>query len=660
MRPLLDDEDALAKTDAESANPGTARQVTQFRAFPAEPSGSAADAADSSIAADGAQPGRQRVVGIVAVNSVHYVQALLGNLKNQVVSVILRSADDHERARIANVSEIVTPEPGTGWLQGPVVLPSGDIDAQFAFTSGTEGEPKGVVLTQRNLFDVTNRLNQAMGLDASIREYVGSPATYSFGYARFRSVLAAGGAAYMPARGFDPIELADMLRRDEINAISAVPTMWRLMLSAPHLIGKLGTKIRWIEIGSQYMSRAEKEALKDLFPNAAIIQHYGLTEASRTTFLRVHEESGDRLESVGQPNGDTQVKITPDGRIAIRGPHVAAAYLIGGVRSSAMEDDGWFHTNDLGRLDDGYLTFLGRADDVINCGGLKVNPEALEAKLFNVLGIESGLAVCRMPDALRGDGFLVAARRDLGLEQGLVQREIVAALDQIGISAVSSIKIVEVDDLPRTATGKVQRRLLSEAHAGTNDAPAFVEAEPVAVRRWPRLNYLELSLARNQMIVMLVSGLWHGAAWTFISWGACHGLMLMGQRQIGRTIGRIVDRSRLLQRITFVPQVLFVFALLTASRVFFRSTSLGEAGVVFAKILNGPYDWRGLDGKSTLAFCGLIIVCVLVAEGLVEWGIWRRVLAHRRILRTGFAIAALLTTLLIGEFMGGRFIYVRF
>jgi hypothetical protein len=225
----------------------------------------------------------------------------------------------------------------------------------------------------------------------------------------------------------------------------------------------------------------------------------------------------------------------------------------------------------------------------------------------------------------------------------------------MGISAVSSIKIVEVDDLPRTATGKVQRRALTEAHAAS-----ATEAEPAIVRKRPRLNLLELTLARNQMIVMLVSGLWHGGAWTFVSWGACHGLMLMGQRQISRSVGRIFDRSRLLQRISFVPQIIIVFALLTASRVFFRSTSLGEAGVIFSKIVEGPYDWRGLDGKSTLAFCGIIIACVLVAEGLVEWGIWRRFLARRRVLRTAFAIATLLATLLIGEFTGGRFIYVRF
>jgi hypothetical protein len=657
MRPVLDSGQALAKTDDQTVNPQELRQITQFRAFSPEGSGPGGNFDGRAVAGDNVQSHRQTIIGIVSVNSLEYVEALLNNLRAHDISVILRSEDDRDRATLTGVSEIVLPQPRTGWLHGPVDLPNGDIDAQIAFTSGTEGEPKGVVLTQRNLFDVTQRLNQAMGLDASIREYVGSPATYSFGYARFRSVLSAGGAAYMPPRGFDPIEIADMLRGDEINAISAVPTMWRLLLSAPQLIGELGRKVRWIEVGSQYMSRSEKEALKELFPNANIIQHYGLTEASRTTFLRVHEENGERLESVGRPNGNTEIKITDEGRVAVRGPHVASAYLIDGARTSFVDEDGWFHTNDLGCIDDdGYLTFLGRADDVINCGGIKINPEALETKLFTVLGIESGLAVCRIPDPLRGDGFLVAARRDLGFETELVQREVVAALDQFGISAISSIKIIEVDDLPRTATGKVQRHAIVEAYA---ESPAET-APSVSERKRPRLNLLELTLARNQMIVMLVSGLWHGAAWTFVSWGACHGFMLMGQRQLARSVGRVVERSRKLQLALFVPQVIFVFALLTASRVFFRSTSLGEAGLIFAKLWNGPYDWRGIDGKSTLAVCGAIIGCVLIAEGMAEWGIWRRHIAHRRVLRTAFAVATLLATLLIGEFMGGRFIYVRF
>ncbi|NHX27178.1 AMP-binding protein, partial [Escherichia coli] len=150
----------------------------------------------------------------------------------------------------------------------------------------------------RNITDTVARLNTAMELDDSVREYVGIPVTYSFGLGRIRAIAAAGGAFYLPER-FDPVEIREMLLAGEINAISAVPTLCRLILATPQVIGEAGRHVRWIEIGSQYMSGAEKAAMRDLFPNARIIQHYGLTEASRSTFLDVSAAPEDQLESVG-------------------------------------------------------------------------------------------------------------------------------------------------------------------------------------------------------------------------------------------------------------------------------------------------------------------------------------------------------------------------
>lgn len=165
-----------------------------------------------------------------------------------------------------------------------------EMPAQISYTSGTEGQPKGILLTYANLTDAAERIIEQMQMTADIREYVGVPATFSFGMARYRAISAVGGHSYLPPRGFDPLELARMLTAGQVNALSVVPTLFRVLLAEPTVIGEAGKHLRWMEIGSQHMTADEKRYVRELFPNALIVQHYGLTEASRSTFLQVTRE----------------------------------------------------------------------------------------------------------------------------------------------------------------------------------------------------------------------------------------------------------------------------------------------------------------------------------------------------------------------------------
>ena len=88
-----------------------------------------------------------------------------------------------------------------------------------------------------------------MGVTDEIRECIGVPVTYSFGLAGARAVARVGNAFYLP-KVFDPVEIRDMLAAYEINAISAVPSLWRVVLANPGFLGNLGAKVCWIEIGS--------------------------------------------------------------------------------------------------------------------------------------------------------------------------------------------------------------------------------------------------------------------------------------------------------------------------------------------------------------------------------------------------------------------------
>lgn len=407
-------------------------------------------------------------IGVVAANHSGYVEAMFTAMETGNVVVPLRGAEDFQRIQAAGVDRVITPTAESSWTTRAFQSSDQDTIALISFTSGTEGNPKGVMLTHRNLSNVVQRLNAVMQVDDRISEYVGVPVYHSFGFGRCRAVASAGGRFFIPNGGFNPAEIGTLLKQGEINAISAVPSLWRILLANKDLIGRAGRKVRWIEIGSQYMSRAEKEALKSLFPEARIVQHYGLTEASRTTFLEIHHEAGEALESVGRALPGVSVQTTEAGQIAIRGDHVAQGYLIAGEIVKLQEDDGWFITKDLGTLKDGYLYYQGRADDVINCGGIKVNPESLETKIYAQIGYSNSLAICRKADPIRGEGFLVAVTKDVELNQQQLREVVSQTTQEFGINAGNSIAIVEVDDFPRTPTGKIQRRKLEEWFASQN------------------------------------------------------------------------------------------------------------------------------------------------------------------------------------------------
>lgn len=425
----------------------------------------------------------QRIVGLVATSSPDFVARAFASWREGAGIVTLRSKDDHERLRSSGGSEVVVPDAGHGWLDAALEPRSDGAVAQILFTSGTEGEPKGVVLTHGNLADVVTRLNAVMAVTSEIREYVGVPVYHSFGFGRCRAVSAAGGRAFLPARGFNPVEINAMLEAGEINAISAVPSLWRVLMQTRAVTPRAAQRVRWIEIGSQAMSPAEKRALVELFPAAVIVQHYGLTEASRTTFLEVHRAEAAELDSVGRAYGAVELAIAPDGRIRIRGPHVSARLLVGGQALDPRDAEGWLTTNDRGELRDGQLFFLGRADDVINCGGLKLAPDLLEARVRERLATSGELSICRVPNAIRGDGILIAVSSGVSASDDELAQAVVEAAAAFNVSARDATHVWRVSSLPRTETGKVKRdelgkRFVAEhpAAAADNSPPALASA----------------------------------------------------------------------------------------------------------------------------------------------------------------------------------------
>lgn len=360
-----------------------------------------------------------------------------------------------------DLSAPVQPKPGGGWYEGNAYVPnSSPSPAQIAFSSGTEGKPKAIVISHAALENTTSRIISVMGIEDSIREYVGIPVYHSFGFGRCRVVSAAGGRFYLPENGFSVREIADLLGQDRINAISAVPSLWRILLGQGEIIASLGTKIRWVEIGSQYMSAEEKVALRDLFPNAKIVQHYGLTEASRTTFLEIHETQGAPLESVGKVLFGVAVAIGNEGEIRIKGPHLSDRILSETGSMPVADSDGWLSTNDLGRIVDGYLYFEGRRDDQINCGGVKLSPELLEADVKQDTGINSGWGIIGVAHSVRGEVPIIVFEESARDQLPTLTTATLNSLREKNVNIGTSIETHLIEEIPRTNTGKIKRKEL--------------------------------------------------------------------------------------------------------------------------------------------------------------------------------------------------------
>lgn len=129
------------------------------------------------------------VHGVIAKNSIDFVRQLYQ--QNQT-AVLLRSVDDQERKTGLRIESIVDPTTDTGWAELQFTPQHCGNIAQISFTSGTEGKPKGILISHKNLADMADRLNLVMQMDSSIRKYVGVSVYHSFGFGRCRAIATAG------------------------------------------------------------------------------------------------------------------------------------------------------------------------------------------------------------------------------------------------------------------------------------------------------------------------------------------------------------------------------------------------------------------------------------------------------------------------------------
>jgi long-chain acyl-CoA synthetase len=259
--------------------------------------------------------------------------------------------------------------------------------ATIMYTSGTTGNPKGVMLTHGNLLsNVEAVLKMAPSRPDAIRL---SWLPYSHIYARTMDhyLSIAAGTLIVLAESADTV--VENLKDTHPTHFNAVPRFYEKVLTAvasddPAETGRrlreiFGPRVEWLNSGGAPLPRAVCEAYHAA--GLLLLQGYGLTETSPV--IAFNRRDRFRIESVGPPIPGVEVKIAPDGEVLTRGPHVMKGYWNNPEATAEALRDGWLHTGDLGKLEDGFLTITGRKKELlVLSSGKKVVPNHIEGLLL--------------------------------------------------------------------------------------------------------------------------------------------------------------------------------------------------------------------------------------------------------------------------------------
>ncbi len=337
-------------------------------------------------------------------------------------------------------------------------------------TSGTTSRPKIVPLTQGNLCASAHHIATTLALTAVDRCMNIMPLFHIHGLvAAVLASLKAGGSVYCTL-GFNALKVYGWLTDAEPSWYTAVPTMHQAILSraARQREAIASLKLRFIRSSSSSLPPQVMAELEKTF-KAPVLESYGMTEAAHQMTSNPLPPAPRKPGSVGVAAGpevailDEQGNILgPDqvGEIAIRGPNVTAGYENNPKANAESFTAGWFRTGDQGTLDaEGYLRITGRLKEIINRGGEKVSPREVDEVLMDHPAVAQ-VVTFALPHPKLGEEVAAAAvlREGMGVDEAELRAFAAARLADFKVPR----KIVFLDEIPKGATGKLQRIGLAE------------------------------------------------------------------------------------------------------------------------------------------------------------------------------------------------------
>ena len=382
-----------------------------------------------------------------------------------------RSHSINDRIRTLNWSDLVS------YQDTPPSCMSIEEDlATIVYTSGSTGQPKGVMCTHANMIAATSSVNAY--LKNTAEDVILNVLPLSFGYGLYQIFLALQvGAKVVIERNFAfPARTISVLEEEGITALPAVPTFFALLLKYPDLLKRDFPKLRYITNAASALPKNHLQQIRAAFPRATFFSMYGQTECKRVSYLPP-EELDRRPASVGIgiPNSEVYIvdeqgqRLPPGevGELVVRGPHVMQGYWRSPelteqrFQSTCVKGERLLFTGDLFKMDEeGFLYFVSRKDDIIKCKGEKVSPVEVEHVVCALEGVAEA-AVVGVPDLVLGQAIrLFVVRREGSV---ITEREVRTYCARTLEDYMVPKYIDFVQELPRTENGKISRSQLAGA-----------------------------------------------------------------------------------------------------------------------------------------------------------------------------------------------------
>jgi acyl-CoA synthetase (AMP-forming)/AMP-acid ligase II len=337
---------------------------------------------------------------------------------------------------------------------------------EILMTSGTTGEPKGVVLDGAQIMRAYWDWSEVCGLGEGDRYPIVSPFAHGFGINAGMLICVARLATMVPIAVFDPDAALGMIEGFRLTTLAGPPALFERILANPELQDRDTSSLRWAIVGAASVPTALVHAMRDQLGFERVTNAYGLIEGSAVTMTRAGDSPEVVASTAGRAVNGTEVRIVDEhertlpagteGEIQVRGYGVMHGYWEAPeLTKAALHPDGWLRTGDIGVLDtDGNLRIVGRKKDMFIVGGFNTYPAEIENLLLHDPRIAQ-VAVVGVPDERMGEVAWAYVVPQAGM--ALSDVEVIAWARANMSNYKVPRRVMVVDTLPVTANGKIEK-----------------------------------------------------------------------------------------------------------------------------------------------------------------------------------------------------------
>jgi 4-coumarate--CoA ligase len=382
------------------------------------------------------------------------------------------------------VRETLTIGPAEGYrhiddLMGPPLAGQVQVDLEshvlaLPYSSGTTGLPKGVMLSHRNMVVNVDQALPLLDVRPGETTVAFLPFFHIYGMNVLMNAFLARGAGLVTMPRFDLEAMLGHIQRHRVEKLYVAPPV-AIALAKHPLVDQFDlSSLRIIMSAAAPLGPEVARAVQERLGGCAVIQGYGMTELSPLTHVVPHRAPKPGSVGVSAPSTATRI-VDPEtlddcapgeeGEVWVKGPQVMLGYHNRPEATATMIQDGWLRTGDLGVVDaDGYLTIRDRLKELIKVKGFQVAPAEVEAQILDLPGI-ADCAVIGVPDDEAGERPLAFVVAQPGAD--LTEAAVLAGLQGRLASYKLPMQVVFIDAVPKSASGKILRRLLRDRLAAT-------------------------------------------------------------------------------------------------------------------------------------------------------------------------------------------------